>query len=181
MTTKAQQEYRQVEMQAVPTDEELMARVYAGSHAAYEELYARWYRPIFSFLLRRTGSRSKAEDALQETFLRLFRYRRRYQLGRPFRAWIFAIAANAGRDARRPEPEIFWLEGPGDSSPELRSILVSALHQLKAADRRLLLLAAEGFEGPEIAQMLDLRPGAVRMRLSRARERVRAVLEEAHA
>lgn len=167
-------------MQVVSTDEELMARVHAGSHAAYEELYRRWYRPIFSFLLRRTGSRSKAEDALQETFLRLFRHRKRYKLGRPFRAWIFAIAANAGRDARRPEPEVFQLEGSGDCSLEFRTSMISALHQLRPDDRRLLLLAVEGFSGPEIAEMLSKRQGTVRMRLSRARERMRDLLEGAH-
>lgn len=166
-------------MRPVRTDEELMSQVRAGSHAAYEELWARWYRPIFSFLLKRTGHRGKAEDALQETFLRLFRYRKRYQPGRPFRSWIFAIAANAGRDARRPEAEIFWLVEPGDTSVELRDSLVRALHQLEAEDRRILLLSAEGFKGPEIAEMLGIRPGAARMRLSRARERVRSLLEGA--
>ncbi len=149
-------------MRAVPTDEELISQVRAGSHAAYEELWARWYRPIYSFLLRRTGSRSEAEDALQGTFLRLFRYRKRYQPGRPVRSWIFAIAANAGRDARRPEPEIFWLEQPGETSYELRDSLVRALHRLRPDDRRILLLSADCFEGPEIAEMLGSRPGSDR-------------------
>ncbi len=151
-----------------------MALVQEGDDAAYEQLYSRWHRSLFAFLLRRTGSQQRAEEALQDTFLKLFRHRKRYQPGRPFKSWVFTIAVNAGRDAWRPRPEIFRLRpAAAPCPPETKDLLVRALHLLPAKQRRLLLLSAEGFNATEIAEMMSIKPGAVRMRLSRARAAVR--------
>lgn len=157
-------------------DEALMTRVMADDRAAYELLYARWREPVFRFLLRRTGARSLAEEAHQETWLRVYRFRHRFDRSRLFRSWVFTIAANCGRDSFRPEPELFVLPlAPGEPH-DLRDRLVEGLGALDPEERRLLLLAGEGFEGPEIASMLGIGAGAVRMRLHRARERLRAAL-----
>jgi RNA polymerase sigma-70 factor (ECF subfamily) len=163
-------------MQGDLADELLMARVAADDRGAYDELYARYRGPVYRFLARRTGSLAAAEEAHQEAWLRVYRYRHGYDAARPFRSWLFAIAANCGRDAARPDPALYHLPlEPGDPF-DLRDQLVSALGALEAEDRKLLLLAVEGFNGPEIAQMLDLGAGAVRMRLHRARQRVREAL-----
>jgi RNA polymerase sigma-70 factor (ECF subfamily) len=158
------------------SDEALMVRVQADDRDAYVLLHGRWRERLFAFLLRRCGARSEAEEALQETWLRVYRWRQRYDRSRPFRPWIFAIATNAGRDAYRPEPHLFELDVQPGEPGGLRDLVVSALAALDADDRRLLLLAIEGFEGPEIAQMLGITAGAVRVRLSRARARVRAAV-----
>ncbi len=156
-----------------------MRRVQAGERAAYEELYRRWKGPVFAFLLRRAGARSFAEEAHQETWLRVYRFRRRFDPVRPFKAWVFGIAANAGRDARRPERDLMSLPedlaAPRDSV-ELRDALVRALFELSARDRRLILLETEGFAPREIAVMQGLRAGTVRVRLHRARQRLGAAL-----
>lgn len=159
-----------------PTDEVLMSALQGGDHAAYEVLYQRWSARIFHFLIRRTGSRSAAEDALQETWMRVYRFRDRFQTSRRFSSWLYAIAANAGHDARKPEPESFEWEPSGEDHPELRDYLVRALHQLDPKDRRVLLLFMEGFESPEIGQMVNMKPSAVRMRIRRAREKIKATL-----
>ncbi len=158
-----------------------MARVAAGDRYAYDTLYARWSASTFTFLLRRTGSRARAEEALQETWLRVFRHGRTFQNGRKFAPWVFAIAANAGRDARRPEPDLLHLEGEAADPGELRDRLVAALHLLDPLDRRLLLLAVEGFTSVEIGEMVRVNPTAVRMRLSRARASLREALGDADA
>lgn len=164
---------------SVEGDEELMVRVQRGDRRAYEELYARFRLPIFRFLHRRTGSPSAAEEAHQETWLRVYRHRDRYNPALRFRSWLFAIAANCGRDAYRPgevadeAPELV-LEP--DEPSDLRVRLLEALSRLDPEDRSLLLLAAEGFDGPEIASMLGIGAGAARMRLSRARQRIRAAV-----
>jgi len=156
-----------------------MARIREGDRAAYEALYHRWREPVFAFLLRRTGARSAAEDAHQEAWLRVYRWRRRYDPARPFRPWLYAIAANAGRDARKPEPDLFRLP-PGLAAPadpmETRDTLVAALHALSPRDRRLLLLEAEGFSPAEIAGILALNSGAVRTGLHRAHVRTAAAI-----
>ncbi len=153
-----------------------MALVASGDRSAYEALYARWSPSTFTFLLRRTGSRARAEEALQETWLRIYRYRSSFQPGKKFAPWVFAIAANAGRDARRPEPGLLHLEGEASDETDLRDRLVAGLHHLDPIDRRLLLLAVQGFTSTEIGEMVQVNPGAVRMRLSRARASLREVL-----
>jgi len=159
-------------------DEALMAAVQRGDRPAYEALYARWRDPIFRFLLRRTGAVETAEDALQETWVRIFRFRDHYDAARPFRSWAYTIAANAGRDAARPQREVFQLPDDPANPSDLRDLLVSALHALDPDDRRLLLLVIEGFTPGEVADMLQIAPGTARMRLSRARARVRESLGE---
>jgi RNA polymerase sigma-70 factor (ECF subfamily) len=158
------------------SDEQLMDLVGRDDRRAYDALFTRWRDRVHAFLLRRTGGAPEAEDALQQTWLNVYRARRSFVAGRAFRPWLFAIAANAGRDAVRAQPRLFALE-PGDGEPtDVAELVASALAALDPQDRRLLLLAVEGFEGSEIAEMLGIGAGAVRMRLHRARERVRAAV-----
>ncbi len=154
-----------------------MRRALDGEHAAFEQLFERWRAPIFAFLMRRTGSRHAAEEAFQNTWLRVWQWRSRYNPDRPFRPWLYTVAAHAGCDARKPRPDEFELafERGGPRDPHRgRDELLSALHGLSPGDRRLLLLVGEGFTAKEIAEMEGLGHGAVRMRISRARARIRA-------
>lgn len=163
-------------MDEFESDEALMLRVQAEDRQAYALLHARFRERLFAFLLRRTGARAEAEEALQETWLRVYRFRTRYDPKRPFKPWLYAIATNAGRDAKRPQPDLFLLEEqPGEPSP-LRDLVTSALAALDPEDRRLLLLAIEGFESAEIGEMLGITAGAVRVRLTRARARIRTAV-----
>lgn len=158
------------------SDEALMMRVQSGDREAYDALYGRYSARLFAFLLRRTGARSAAEEAHQETWLRVYRWRARFDGRRPFRPWVFTIATNAGRDAARPEPGLFELPAEADEPSGLGELVAAALAALEPDDRRLLLLAIEGFDGNELAVMLGTTPGAVRTRLSRARARVRVAV-----
>jgi RNA polymerase sigma-70 factor (ECF subfamily) len=162
-------------------DEDLMARVMREDRLAYEALYARWRKPLFRFLCRRTGCLGTAEEALQETWLRVYRHRATYDRRRRFKSWLFAIAANCGRDAWPARPVPLFIEPQHDEPHDLRDRLLEGLALLDPEERRLLLLAVEGFDGPEIATMLGISPGAVRMRLTRARQRMREQLGGPHA
>jgi len=160
------------------SDEDLMVRLQQGDRHAYQMLYQRWSVPVMDFLLRRTGRRAQAEEALQETWLRVFRYARSYRAGRPFAPWLFRIAVHAGHDAREPYPDSFELQGSYVDRPELRDRVLGILHGLPADDRRLLLLKVQGFNASEIGEILDCRPGTVRMRLTRIRRHLQGELEE---
>ncbi len=154
-----------------------MRRAQRGEQAAFALLFERWRRPIFSFLMRRTGRRESAEEAFQNTWLRAWQWRARYDPTRPFRPWLYTVAANAGCDARRVRPDEFELKHePGSGSDPFlgRDELVSALHGLSPGDRELLLLTGEGFTANEIGEMEGLKPGTVRMRVMRARKRIRS-------
>jgi RNA polymerase sigma factor (sigma-70 family) len=164
-----------------------MARLRQGDHGGFDELWHRYRQPLFTFLLRRTGSLATAEDALQQTFVRMFRFRASYDASRPFRRWLYGIAANAGRDAFSAQPEQ-WDPLPetaaGGPDPErgahVRDLLVRTLHELEGTDRRVLLLTIEGFTSTEIGEMLSMNQNTVRVRLKRARDRIKLSLEVGH-
>ena len=170
-----------------PSDNELMRLVQRGDRGAFDELYRRWSRPLFSFLLKRTGRRSYAEEALQETFLRVHRFSDRYDIDRSFRSWVFRIAANAGRDAWFPDRNLLTLEVPETVVHQptdaivARDLLVKGLFRLRPEDRNVLLLELEGFTPTEIAEMRAQKPVTVRSRIKRARTRLRSQLEVLNA
>ncbi len=168
------------------SDNHLMTLVQQGDRPAFEELYRRWSKPLFSFLLKRTGRRAYAEEALQETFLRVHRFAGGYDKSRAFRPWVFRIASNAGRDAWFPERNLLTLEVPEPVRQPVdpiiaRDLLVKGLFRLRAEDRNVLLLELEGFTPTEIAAMRSQKPVTVRSRLARARKRLRTELEVVHA
>src|SRR3954454_14039530 len=72
-----------------------------GDETAFDALYERHAPPVLAFLTRMVRDAALAEDLLQTTFLSVVRARGRYQPGTAVRAWVFAIATNAGRDALR--------------------------------------------------------------------------------
>ncbi|MCB9761992.1 MAG: RNA polymerase sigma factor [Alphaproteobacteria bacterium] len=160
------------------SDEALMRRVQGGDPAAYDTLYRRWSPRLHAFLHRRTGSLALAEEALQETFLRVHRFCLRYDATRPFKPWLYEIATNAGHDAREPQARSF--APPPVSHPDpawVRDALVKALHVLDPQDRRLFLLVVEGFDAATAGRMVGLNPSTARTRLQRARARIQESLD----
>jgi RNA polymerase sigma-70 factor, ECF subfamily len=139
---------------------------------------------------RQTDRRDIAEDAAQEATLRAWRYRTACEARADPRPWLATITrrevvrlATAG-GAR--------LEVPVDTMPELlcecgdlasaddRATVESALATLLAGDRRVLLLRyASDMTQPQIARVLDIPEGTVKVRLHRARARLRGVLQAA--
>ena len=91
------------------TDGTLIERVAAREREAFEELYARYARPVLGLALRRLGDRGRAEDSVQEVFAAVWRSASSYDRARgPGGAWLYTIARNAIVDAqrRRPAPTV---------------------------------------------------------------------------
>jgi RNA polymerase sigma-70 factor (ECF subfamily) len=82
-------------------DEDLMSRYHNGDEDAFEMLYRRYEKPVFSFIYRILMSAIDAEDLCQETFLRLVKEKEKYQVLGSFKTWIFRIALNLCRDRLR--------------------------------------------------------------------------------
>ncbi|HEX4418297.1 MAG TPA: sigma factor, partial [Kofleriaceae bacterium] len=74
--------------------EELAARARAGSRESFAEIVVRSRPQLVAFLARRLASPADAEDVAQETFLRAYDALDRYEPGRPFQTWLFAIGKN---------------------------------------------------------------------------------------
>ena len=164
-------------MESPDTDETLMWRVMVDDRDAWMALYGRHAQALFQFLLKRTGSQEAAEEAHQETWLRVWRFRSRFDRTKRFKTWLYAIGINAGKDAARPQPNVLRFAGVHHDQVELRDQLVHAIHGLDPTDRRVVLLSVEGFSSDEMGEMTGLSAGAVRMRLLRART---ALMEKLH-
>jgi RNA polymerase sigma-70 factor (ECF subfamily) len=176
------------------SDERLMLRFQKGEVRAFEELVRRHRAPVFSFLLRLTGDRGRAEDLCQETFLRVVRAADGWEPRALFRTWLYAVARNQAQDEarrkafRRTEPEADPA-GPaaasGDPGPEqaaagalLRPKLEAALASLPEEQREVFLLREHaGLRFPEIAAVTGVPENTVKSRMRYALEALRERLE----
>jgi len=85
------------------TDEQLFRRFRAGETRAYEALVHRYEQPLFWYLHRYLGNAELAEDVFQATFLRVYLKGDRFEEGREFRPWLYAIATHKAIDVQRHE------------------------------------------------------------------------------
>lgn len=171
-------------------DEALMARFCAGEEAAFEALYQRYAAGILAFLRRLVRDDALADDLLQTTFLSMVRARGRYVAGAGVRGWLFAIAANAGRDAlrrRRVRPEVpvdeadphLWTTDAEMPDPAVARAIVAALERLPPDQREAVLLHKwQELSFEEIAAALGISVSAAKVRAHRGYERLRVWLAE---
>ncbi|HXF68405.1 MAG TPA: sigma-70 family RNA polymerase sigma factor [Thermoflexus sp.] len=162
-----------------------------GDLEAFERLVAAYARPIYNLAYRMLGDPMEAEDAAQEIFLRIYRRLTAYDPTYPPASWILSIAAHYCIDRLRSHRPSVSLEALGSeiaASPndlpesvverqEQEAWIQRALSCLSPEDRMVLVLHYwHGRSCEEIASMLGLSHGAVRVRLHRARLRLAAHL-----
>ena len=145
-------------------------------------MYAQYHASLVRLLYRRTGDPDRAQDLVQEVFVRALEA----PPANP-KPWLFAVALNLARDDGRRSVrqgrklELLKGEHAGRAAPppdeayeadeRVRGVR-AALAQLTDTDREALLLKAEGFNYQEIATAIGLAPGAVGTTLARARRRL---------
>ena len=179
-------------MLADETDERLMQRFQGGDERAFEVLVHRHRTPVFSFLVRLTGDRARAEDLCQEAFLRVVRAADDWKPKAPFRTWLYSIARNQAVDEarrqtfRRAEP----LDGAAssaasdDPAPDrsadaalVRPKLEAALTSLPDEQREVFLLREHaGLRFHEIAEVTGTPVNTVKSRMRYALESLREKL-----
>jgi RNA polymerase sigma-70 factor (ECF subfamily) len=171
------------------TDGELITRIAAGDHRAFDELHRRFARPVLSLARRHLRDRGRAEDATQETFAAIWRAARTYRPERGAGApWLFTVARNAivsqARVRAATPAEVF--DSPSDepgpaeqAESEWASWRVHrALEALPEHERRLIELAYwGGLSQSELASALDVPIGTVKTRTRRALSRLAGELE----
>jgi RNA polymerase sigma-70 factor (ECF subfamily) len=176
------------------SDERLMLRFQGGDVRAFEELVRRHRTPVFSFLLRLTGDRGRAEDLCQETFLRVVRASAAWERRAQFRTWLYSVARNQAVDEARRQafrraeplddparPAPVSEEVPPDQRAEgalLRPKLEAALASLPEEQREVFLLREHaGLRFSEIAEVTGVPENTVKSRMRYALEALRARLE----
>lgn len=178
-----------------------MLRFRGGDAGAFEVLMRRHRGPTFGFLVRLTGERSRAEDLLQDTWLRVIGAAARWEPQARFRTWLFTVARNLAADeARRaafrrtdpldgpgaggvPRAETLLADGPApDRAAEsalLRPRLEAALRALPEEQREVFVLReVVGVPFAEIAAITGAPEPTVKSRMRYALEGLRRRLEE---
>lgn len=169
-----------------PDDEALAAALSRRSRSALEEAYRRYANPVFGVAYRLTGSPTEAEEVLHDLFVGLPESVRGYEAWGTFQGWLtrvaarMALARNRARERRREDsleeaPAAGTRSRRGDAGDWVA--LERALGELSAALRDVFLLKeVEGYTHREIAGMLGIRVGASKVRLYRAKKRLRELL-----
>jgi RNA polymerase sigma-70 factor (ECF subfamily) len=170
--------------------EQLVRRIRAGEVDAFEDLMAHTEARILALAWRILGDRHLAEDAAQETYLRIFRSLKTFRLGERFEAWIIRIAVNVCYDLARkrgplPAPVEILEALEGDAAnmgaedavllDQRRTLVRQALLSLPQAERAALVLRdLEGFSTDEVARVLGVRPVTIRSQVASARGKLQA-------
>ena len=156
--------------------------------------YEKTARPLWSYLSRISGNHAVADDLVQESYYRFLRADLKSSDAAYQKNYLFRIATNLARDHWRSLPHRERLENPLEGTfsesarsddrtaerVQQRSDLGRALAQLKPRERELLWLAyVEGSSHKEIAEVVGLRSGSIRLLLFRARRKLADVLRKA--
>lgn len=170
-----------------------------GDPAAFAELVRVSHREVYSLAYRITGNREDAADVAQETFMRLLRTIKQFRGEAKFSTWLYRVTSSvaishmrkksrkAGLDLSMEDEE--WRAIPAAESADpayaaqqssVRRLLESALGGLPYSSRIVVVMKdVYGFSLQEIGDQLGISEGAVKVRLFRARRRLRdAMLKE---
>jgi RNA polymerase sigma-70 factor, ECF subfamily len=183
------------------TDEELMARLCEGDRDALADLVLRYQNDIFRFCLHYLREVERAKELAQETFIRVYVARARFDGKRKFRPWVLCIARNLClNDLKRKKTvpmeslEEYASTARVESGEVLRSLADSPDQHMMANERRELLEEAlasldeesreivvlrffQRMQARDIAEIVDSTEGAVRTRLHRILKTLRGKYE----
>jgi len=166
--------------------------VLAGDKDAFRAIVDTYKDILYRYCLARTGDKDRANDLVQETFIRAYRSLATFKLGKQFGPWIFAIASNVLRTSwRRLQREkdrveqLFYPDDPEQNNPEAELVQVETKAELAKALRNLphelyevlYLYYFEGLSVIEIAETLSIGEENVKSRLFRGRKKLRSILQ----
>ena len=181
-------------------DAAAMTRLRDGDDLALNELMARWQQPLTNYLARFCGNEATALDLAQDTFVRVYEARARYDTRGKFATWLYTIAGNLARNSHRWQQRhpTVSLDAPTDenggtlathlpdgaSAPDAsaeegeRAAAVRAAISELPEDQRSIVLMSEYEDRPhaDIAAVLGCTAKAVETRLYRARQTLREKL-----
>lgn len=178
------------------SESEVIERVKLGDHAAFEEIYRRHRRRVYSLCVRVTRNSAEAEELTQDVFLRLFRKIGTFRGEASFGSWLYRVALNVGLMHARHERLMHFvsLDEDGefesdDANQQLgrddvqlvgsvnRITLLAAIQRLAPGYRMVLWLHdVLGYQHAEIAGIMGGTIGSSKSQLHKARLKIRAEL-----
>lgn len=172
-------------------DGELLDRLATGDEVAFRMLVERHIDRAYAIALRIVGNAADAEDVVQDTMLKVWSHRGRWQHGRAkFSTWLYRVISNRCIDLRRkPRNEnVEAVPEVADAQPgaveiiernELNDMLELAMQRLPEQQRIAVILSYhENMSNGEIAQVMDTTVAAVESLLKRGRQQLRQLLRK---
>jgi RNA polymerase sigma-70 factor (ECF subfamily) len=167
-----------------PNDSQLIRSLQAGDERAFEALLERHQRAVLNFCYRLLGNAADADDAAQETFVRLYQHRAKFDPDRPLPAWLFTVARRLCIDRQRyrrrhPTQPLATAPEPvchtnAVLTQELEAQIAAAVAALPEEQRVAVVLAEyHGLPQTEIAGIMGCSVKSVETRLYRARQELR--------
>jgi RNA polymerase sigma-70 factor (ECF subfamily) len=177
------------------SNSELVKKSQLGEKAAFEQLVIRHQELVFSLAYKLTGNREMANDVAQESFIRAWKAIEKFRGDSTFSTWIYRITVNTAWTLRKKAKKHNTLNIDDTYEPividekkdpelvainsDLSSVLVNALDKLPIEQRIIVELKnIEGRSHKEIADYLDISVTAAKVRLHRAHQKLRLILEE---
>ena len=172
-------------------DSELLDKLAIGDEIAFRMLVERHIDRAYAIALRIVGNAADAEDVVQDTMLKIWSHRGRWQHGRAkFSTWLYRVISNRCIDLRRKPrtenvetvPEV--ADGQPDAADiiernELNSMLEIAMQRLPEQQRIAVIFSYhESMSNGEIAQVMDTTVAAVESLLKRGRQQLRQLLRK---
>ena len=174
----------------------------AGEERAFQELVDRYQTRLLNFIYRTIGDRERAEDLVQEVFIRVYRHLHRFDRSKKFSTWIYTIASNLAKNElrnRSRNPLVLFQsirkhwqqedERPlqfedSASRPDdmfrkrhLRELVEQSVDRLPEHHRQVFVLRElEGKSYEEIAEITECNLGTVKSRLNRARNAFASII-----
>lgn len=180
---------RPVAERPLDQDDELLQRVAAEDEAAFRLLVERHIDHAYGLALRILGNGADAEDVVQDTFLKVWTHRGRWEAGRAkFSTWLYRVVMNRCIDLRRqPRGEdVAEVAEPVDDKPdavtaihrhEVTDMLETAMARVPEQQRYALILSYhQELSNSEIAEVMETTVPAVESLLKRGRQRLRELL-----
>lgn len=175
-------------------DSAIVSAFLAGDERAFTELVERYQTRLLNFIYRTIGDREKAEDLVQEVFIRVYRHLHRFDRSKKFSTWAYTIASNLAKNElrnRSRNPLVLFqtvqkgyqdddrpveFEDPGSRPDDmyhrrhLQQIVEETVAKLPEHHRNVFILRElEGKSYEEIAEITECNLGTVKSRLNRAR------------
>jgi RNA polymerase sigma factor (sigma-70 family) len=169
------------------SDDTLMRAARDGDISQFGVLFERHHGRLFEFFYHMTGDRSVSEDLVQDVFVRMLRYRKTFSEQSHFKSWMYQIARNARIDhfkkhgsektSRATEVEAAGSAyHPRIEQAQHTAILERALLELPDEKREILILARyQEMKYEQIAELLGIQVGAVKVRVHRAMAELREI------
>ena len=177
------------------SNSELVRKSQLGDKAAFEQLVIRHQDLVFSLAYKLTGNREMANDVAQEAFIRAWKAIEKFRGDSTFSTWIYRITVNTAWTLRKKAKKHNTLNIDDTYEPividekkdpelvainsDLSSVLINALDKITIEQRIIVELKnIEGRSHKEIADYLDISVTAAKVRLHRAHQKLRQILEE---